>query len=215
MTNIAKMDNIAMMAADPGSGAKKVGTYDIPEDRPTGTPPPPPPEPSRGLSWLWWLLGLLVLLALLAWAFNSCMPGAGTTTPPAATVAAPADGAVVPPAGDAAGDAAAVDNTAVCTAVTDYEAVAASAPVITAETPVADVQAYNDQVQTAGTALTSAAAAVPDLDVTAFTNALGALGASVAGLTGDVVGDAADGLNAAFTSVTDSVTGVSTAAGCL
>ena len=80
------MDNIARMSTEPESGAKKVGTYDIPDDRAKVTPPPPPPpEPRRGLSWLWWLLGLLVLLALLAWAFQSCMPGAGPTDVPAAT----------------------------------------------------------------------------------------------------------------------------------
>jgi hypothetical protein len=198
-------NNVAMMTTEPDSGARKVGSYDIPDDRPSGTPPPPPPpEQSRGLGWLWWLLGIVVLLALLAWAFQSCFSPAPTdTATPTVEAAAP----------DAAGEGAAVDNTAVCTAVADYDTLAA-APVITAETPVADVRAYYDQVAAAGGALTSAAASIPTLDLTAFNTALTTLGESITALTGDVVGDAAEGLNAAFTGVNDAIAGVGTAAAC-
>jgi hypothetical protein len=203
------MINVALMAVDPETGAKKVGTYDIPEDRMQGTPPPP--EPRRGLSWLWWILGLLVLLALAAWAFQSCMPGTapGTTAPTGAVTTVPGDAAVEPAGGVVAGD-----NAAVCTAVADYNTLAGQAPAIGADTPVADVSAYYNQVQTAGTAVTSAAAAVPGLDLTAFNSAMSTLGGAIAGLTGDVVGDAAEGLTAAFAGVNDAFNGVGTAAGC-
>jgi hypothetical protein len=204
------MSNVSMMAADQDSGARKVGTYDIPEDRPKGsqTPPPPPPEKKGSLNWLWWLLGLLLALVLLAWLFQSCMPAA---TPTNEAVNTPA--AAVPAEGDAAG-AVAGDTTALCTAITDYDGISAEAPAITAETPVADVRSYNDRVQAAGAALTSGAAAVPDLDVSAVGASLGALGNAVAGLTGDVVGDAADSLNAAFAGVTTSYGELRTAAAC-
>jgi hypothetical protein len=203
------MSNVSMMAADQDSGARKVGTYDIPEDRPKGSPtPPPPPEKKSSLGWLWWLLGLLLALALLAWLFQSCMPNTTATNEAVNTPAAAV------PAGDNASGAVAGDTTALCTALTDYDGISAEAPAITAETSVADVRSYNDRVQAAGTALTSAAAAVPDLDMSAVGNSLNALGTAVAGLTGDVVGDAADSLNAAFAGVTTSYGELRTAAAC-
>lgn len=223
------MNNIARMATEGDSGARKVGTYDIPDDRSKGSPPPPP-ERKSGLGWLWWLLGIILLLALLAWAFQSCIPAATPTGVTPAETVLPADTAATEDAADlvddaaddaAAGEAgaagaagAAVDNTAVCTAITDYDTLSAEAPVITAETPSADVRGYYDRVAVAGGALTTAAGAFPDLDITQFNTALGTLGESIAGLTGDVVGDAADGLNAAFTGVTDAFGGVRTAAAC-
>jgi hypothetical protein len=205
-----------MMANEPEAGARKVGTYDIPDDRKQGGAPPPPPEQRSGLGWLWWLLGIILLLALLAWAFQSFFnPG------PAATVTPTAEAAVTDAAADTAGEdaagagaAGAVDNTAFCTAITDYDTLAAEAPAITADTATADVRGYYERVAVAGGALTSAAASVPDLDLTGFNTALGTLGESIAGLTGDVVGDAADGLNAAFTGLTTAFGGLRTTAAC-
>lgn len=78
------MNNMEKTTSETDSGAKKVGTYDIPDDG-TQSTLSAPVEPKRGLSWLWWLLGLIVLLALLAWAFNSFTAGAGPTNGPAAT----------------------------------------------------------------------------------------------------------------------------------
>jgi hypothetical protein len=78
------MDNMGKTTSETESGAKKVGTYDIPDDGSSDTLPTAV-EPRRGLSWLWWLLGLLILLAVLAWAFNSFMAGTGPTDVPAAT----------------------------------------------------------------------------------------------------------------------------------
>ena len=109
------------------------------------------------------------------------------------------------------GAAAGAANSAVCTALTGYDTVAAAAPQFTAETPAADVRAFNDQLQAAGTALTSAAG---DLDVSGVANSLAAFGTAVTNLAGDTVGDAAEGLNAAFTGVTDAFGGVRTAAAC-
>jgi hypothetical protein len=77
------MNNMGNKTTETESGARKVGTYDIPDDRSQG--PAAVAEPSRGLSWLWWLLALIILIALLAWAFNFFNPGAGPTNPPAAT----------------------------------------------------------------------------------------------------------------------------------
>ena len=77
------MNNMGNKTSETESGARKVGTYDIPDDVSQG--PAAVAEPSRGLSWLWWLLALIVLIALLAWAFNFFNTGAGPTNPPAAT----------------------------------------------------------------------------------------------------------------------------------
>ena len=69
------MNNMGNKTSESESGARKVGTYDIPDD--VGQGSAAVAEPSRGLSWLWWLLALIVLIALLAWAFNFFNPGSG------------------------------------------------------------------------------------------------------------------------------------------
>jgi hypothetical protein len=134
-----------------------------------------------------------------------------------------ADGIAGAVAGAAAGAAAAVSNavgnaanSAVCTALGGFDELVANTPTITADTPVSEVQDYlaglreNNALVTTGLGTLEAL----NVDLGPVTDTLDELTATVEGLSGDTVGDAAATINTSLTQITDTYAGVRTAAAC-